>query len=187
MWWPNGYGCQPLYQVEVILLAEATELDRRQFQIGLRTLELSQELDEWGRSFTFVVNGVPIFAKGANWIPSDSFPTRAHPCSSGTPDPFGSAGTPEHAAGMGRRVLRRAKPSTICATATASWSGRILCSPARSTRLDDPAFVENVRHEVVDNVRRLRHRACLALWCGNNEMEAGWAHWGWTRPDTRRA
>ena len=76
LWWPNGYGEQPLYRVD-ILLANATQLkDERTFQIGLRTIELRQEADEWGKSFTFVINGVPIFAKGANWIPADSFPTR---------------------------------------------------------------------------------------------------------------
>ena len=183
LWWPNGYGLQPLYQVEVILLEEGAELDRQQYQIGLRTLELSQQLDEWGRSFTFVVNGVPIFAKGANWIPSDSFPTRLTPAHL------------EHlikSAAMAHQNMLRV------------WGGGYyeeeifydLCDrygilvwqdfmfACAIYPLDDPAFVENVRHEVVYNVRRLRHRACLALWCGNNEMEAGWAHWGWSRPDT---
>ena len=183
LWWPNGYGAQPLYQVEVMLLEETTELDRQHFQIGLRTLELQQQLDEWGRSFTFVVNGVPIFAKGANWIPSDSFPTRL------------TRAHLEHlirSAALAHQNMLRV------------WGGGYyedeifydLCDrygilvwqdfmfACAIYPFDDPAFVENVRHEVIYNIRRLRHRASLALWCGNNEMEAGWAHWGWSRPDT---
>jgi beta-mannosidase len=88
LWWPNGWGDQPLYHVEVQLnQSEATAdnghpadsqypLDAKTYQLGLRTIELRQEPDEWGRSFTFVVNGRPLFAKGSNWIPADSFPTR---------------------------------------------------------------------------------------------------------------
>jgi beta-mannosidase len=76
LWWPNGYGAQPLYNVEVTLCLLKEVIDSRSFQIGLRTLELRHEPDAWGESFTFVVNGVPVFAKGADWIPADSFPTR---------------------------------------------------------------------------------------------------------------
>ena len=63
LWWPNGYGAQPLYHVVVALLHGATTLDQHTYQVGLRTIELRQEPDEWGRSFTFVVNGVPIFQR----------------------------------------------------------------------------------------------------------------------------
>ncbi|MFN3335200.1 MAG: glycoside hydrolase family 2 protein, partial [Caldilinea sp.] len=76
LWWPNDYGSQPLYGVEVLLEQNGVRVDAQYFQLGLRTVELRQTPDQWGKSFTFVVNGVPIFAKGSNWIPADSFPTR---------------------------------------------------------------------------------------------------------------
>src|SRR5512133_3940873 len=82
LWWPNGYGERPLYGVEVVLSGGLANqgadrpIDRRTYELGLRTIDLRQEPDRWGRSFEFIVNGVPIFAKGANWIPADSFPTR---------------------------------------------------------------------------------------------------------------
>ena len=76
LWWPNGYGEQPLYSVDVMLVVGNRVQDQRTYQVGLRTLELRRAPDEWGESFTFVVNGVPIFAKGSDWIPADSFPTR---------------------------------------------------------------------------------------------------------------
>src|SRR4030095_150145 len=75
-WWPNGYGEQNLYQFKVALESKTSILDPRNYQIGLRTIELKQEPDEWGESFTFYVNTVPVFVKGADWIPADSFPTR---------------------------------------------------------------------------------------------------------------
>jgi len=180
LWWPNGYGEQPLYRVEVLLLAGGQTCDRRTYQMGLRTLELRQEDDEWGKSFTFVVNGVPIFAKGSNWIPADSFPTRI---------------SDEHlewlirsAAEAHQNMLRvwgggfyeEERFYDLCDRyGILVWQDCIFsCS---IYPLDEEAFLENVRAEVTENVRRLRHRASLALWCGNNEMEWGWESWGWAK------
>ena len=182
LWWPNGYGAQSLYAVEVEILAGGQLLDSRSYRLGLRTIELRQEPDAWGESFSFVVNGVPVFMKGADWIPADSFPTR----------------------------MDRARYEHLIRSAAEShqnmlriWGGGYyeeeafydLCDEygillwhdfmfaCKIYPHDEPEFIANLRGEVDYNVKRLRHRACLALWCGNNEMEQGWADWGWTRPD----
>jgi beta-mannosidase len=182
LWWPNGYGQQPLYQVEVSLKAGDRVCDRRTYRVGLRSLELRQQDDEWGKSFTFVVNGVPIFAKGSDWIPADSFPTR-----------LGD----EHleslirsAADTHQNMLRvwgggfyeEDRFYDLCDKyGILVWQdGVFSCS---IYPLDEAAFVENVRQEIVQNVRRLRHHASLALWCGNNEMEWGWESWGWAESE----
>jgi len=182
LWWPNGYGAQPLYDVEVSLEAAGTVQDRKQVKMGLRTVELVREPDAWGESFTFVVNGVPVFMKGSDWIPADSFPTRMTEA-------------------QYKHLIRSAAESHQ--NMLRIWGGGFyederfydLCD--RYGMLlwhdfmfacyiyphDEPEFIENLRYEVKDNVRRLRHRACIALWCGNNEMEQGWADWGWTNPN----
>ncbi len=184
LWWPNGWGDQPLYQVRVQLNRSGAILDEKSYQLGLRTIELRQEPDEWGRSFTLVVNGRPLFAKGSNWIPADSFPTRLTEAA--------LENLIRSAAQTHQNMLR-------------VWGGGFyederfydLCDrygilvwqefafSCSIYPLDDPDFVENVRAEVVENIRRLRHRASLALWCGNNEMEWGWADWNWDRPENQ--
>ena len=182
LWWPNGYGQQPLYRVDVSVREDGGLRDRRTYEIGLRTIELRQTADQWGRSFVFVVNGVPIFAKGSNWIPADSFPARI---------------TDEYLEGLIRSAVathhnmlrvwgggfyEEERFYDLCDRyGILVWQEFIFsCS---IYPLDDPEFLENVRLEVVQNVRRLRHRASLALWCGNNEMEQGWWEWGWDRHD----
>ena len=179
LWWPNGYGTQPLYTAAVSLYWEDIALDRKDFQLGLRTLELRLEPDEFGTSFTFVINGLPIFAKGANWIPADSFPSRL---------------TLAHL----DHLVRSAAEANM--NMLRVWGGGFyeeerfydLCDHygilvwqdfafSCSVYPGDAAFIENVRVEAVQNIRRLRHRASLALWCGNNEMEGGWVDWGWTQ------
>jgi len=182
LWWPNGLGAQPLYQVQVRLEQAQAVLDEKTYQLGLRTLTLRQEPDEWGRSFTFVVNGQPFFAKGSNWIPADSFPTRLTEAS--------LEGLIRAAADTHQNMLRvwgggfyeDERFYDLCDRyGILIWQDFIFsCS---IYPLDEPEFVDNVRVEVVENVRRLRHRASLALWCGNNEMEQGWAEWGWQRPE----
>ena len=182
LWWPNGYGDQPLYQVETLLLAEDQVLDRRSHQVGLRTIELRQEADEWGRSFTFVVNGVPIFAKGSNWIPADSFPTRL--------DDEHMEHLIRSAAASHQNMLRvwgggfyeEERFYDLCDRyGILVWQDFVFSCGIYP--LDEADFLENVHAEVVENIRRLRHRASLALWCGNNEMEWGWEEWGWAEAD----
>lgn len=182
LWYPNGYGSQPLYQVEVALKDGDQLLDAREFRIGIRTLELRQEPDSWGKSFTFYVNGIPIFAKGANWIPADSFPTRL------------TVNTLEY-------LIESAQKANM--NMLRVWGGGYypedmfydLCDRygiliwqdfifACGIYPADTDFYENFEQEAVENIRRLRHHACLALWCGNNEMEQGWCDWGWNIPSS---
>ncbi|MBK8047845.1 MAG: glycoside hydrolase family 2 protein [Anaerolineales bacterium] len=182
LWWPNGYGAQPLYQVELVLAREGVEIERRAYQLGLRTLELRQDADEWGKSFTFVVNGLSIFAKGSNWIPADSFPTRLT-------NAFLEK-LIRDAALIGHNMLRvwgggfyeEERFYDLCDRyGILVWQDFIFsCS---IYPLDQTDFLGNVQQEVIENVRRLRHRASLALWCGNNEMEQGWESWGWQKPE----
>ncbi len=179
LWWPNGYGDQPLYEATVLVRQDGRELDRETWHIGLRTLTLRQESDSFGTSFTFVVNGVPIFAKGANWIPADSFPTRI---------------TDVHL----EHLIRSAAAANM--TMLRVWGGGLyederfyaLCDRygilvwqdfmfSCSVYPADEAFFENVRQEAIQNIKRLRHHPSLALWCGNNEMEWGWVDWGWAQ------
>ena len=190
LWWPNGYadggqehkiGAQPLYGVQVILKSGDQLLDQREYHVGLRTIELVQDPDAWGKTFTFYVNGIPIFAKGADWIPSDSFPTRV------TRDSL--EGLIRSAAQANMNMLR-------------VWGGGYypedsffdLCDQygiliwqdfmfACGIYPADADFHENVHIEAIENVRRIRHHPSLALWCGNNEMEQGWVDWGWNKPN----
>lgn len=184
LWWPNGYGEQSLYQARVCLRTlDETVLDVWDFQLGLRTLELQQEKDEFGESFTFVVNGVPIFAKGSNWIPTDSFPTRI--TRQHLDQLLGDAARAHHnmIRVWGGGFYESEDFYDLCDQyGILVWQDFIFSCSVYP--LDDPVFVENIQQEVLDNVSRIRHRASLALWCGNNEMDWGWEAWGWSEGDT---
>ncbi len=144
-------------------------------------MELRREPDEWGESFTFVVNGVPIFAKGADWIPADSFPTRIS-------DAFMERLIRDAAAAhmnmlrvWGGGFYEEERFYDLCDRyGLLIWQDFIF---ACGIYPEDAGFAENVRVEAIENVRRLRHRASLALWCGNNEMEQGWVDWKWNDPN----
>lgn len=181
-WWPNGYGEQPLYTVTVTLLANDQVRDERTWQMGLRTIELRREPDTWGESFTFVVNGVPIFAKGADWIPADSFPTRItdeqleHLIQSCVAANFNMLRV------WGGGFYEEERFYDLCDRyGILVWQDFIFACSIYP--LHEPMFVENDCQEARENIRRLRHRASLALWNGNNEMEWGWVEWGWDTPD----
>lgn len=177
MWWPNGYGEQPLYEVEVTLRSEGVQLDAKQLRIGLRTIEIKHEPDEWGQSFEFVINGISIFAMGANYIPEDSLLPRVTP-----------TGT--------ERLIKDCVEANF--NMIRVWGGGYylddyfydLCDEyglivwqdfmfACSVYDVTKNFEDNVRQESIDNIKRIRHHASLGLWCGNNEVEEGWESWGW--------
>ena len=162
LWWPNGFGAQALYNLTVRVGGD--ELRKR---LGLRTVEAVYREDKHGLSLFFVVNGVPIFAKGANWIPADAMPQRAT-----------------------RAVLDELLSSAVAAhmNIIRVWGGGMyesddfydLCDEKGLMVWQDfmfscsmyPAtteFLDNVRDEARHQVKRLRDRASLVLWCGNNE------------------
>lgn len=186
LWWPNGYGEQPLYLVEVSLNStdpgKERILDQRTYRIGLRTIELRQEEDQWGRSFSFVVNGVKIFAKGSNWIPADSFPNRI---TDERLEYLLRSATETHQNMLrvwGGGFYEEDRFYDLCDRyGLLIWQEFIFACSIYP--LDDPDFVENIHEEASQNIRRLRHHASLALWCGNNEMEEGWVDWKWDSPE----
>lgn len=169
LWWPNGYGAQPLYEVKAALFASGRPLDEWVRRIGLRTLTMRRVKDQWGESFETHVNGVSIFAMGADYIPEDNLLGRV---------------TPERT----RALLEDAKLANF--NAIRVWGGGYypddfffdICDELGLVVWQDfmfacavyeltDTFEENIRREVIDNARRLRHHASLGLWCGNNEME----------------
>lgn len=165
LWWPNGLGKQPLYRVTVRLATG----DTRTWRIGLRTMTVSREKDEWGEEFCHVVNGMKLFAMGADYIPEDNILARV---------------TPERT----RRLLEDCKAANF--NAIRVWGGGYYPDDAFYDICDElglmvwqdlmyacafydltPDFERSIRVETHQNVARLRHHASLALICGNNEME----------------
>ncbi|NWK56597.1 glycoside hydrolase family 2 protein [Verrucomicrobiaceae bacterium N1E253] len=176
LWWCNGLGEAHLYDLDCILVCGQSEQVVRE-RVGIRTIELVQEDDQVGRSFFFRLNGVPVFMKGANYIPNDIYPTRVDE------DKY-------------REVIDTAKASNF--NMLRVWGGGYyeedlfydLCDEAGILVWQDfmfacamfpghDAFLESVRQEAIDNIKRLRNHACLALWCGNNEIVVAWERWGW--------
>ncbi|HEY5741386.1 MAG TPA: glycoside hydrolase family 2 protein [Terrimicrobiaceae bacterium] len=169
LWWPNGHGDHPLYDLRLELVQGSEVLDRWNARIGLRTIVLDRHPDEFGETFQFVVNGRALFAKGANWIPAHAF--------------VGSVG--------------RAGYDNLLTSATQAnmnmirvWGGGIyemddfydLCDEKGLLVWQDfmfacaiypggKEFLASVKAEAEYQVKRLANRACLALWCGNNEIE----------------
>ncbi len=173
LWWPNNIGNQPMYSITWELLRNGETIDVVSKRIGLRTIEVSTAKDEWGEEFCFVVNGKKIFAMGANYIPQDSLITRV------TPERYRKLIDDSVEANFNCiRVWGGGYYPDDCFYDYCDEKGIIIWQDLMFacnvyTLTDD--FEQNIIAETRDNVRRLRHHACLGLWCGNNEMEWGGA------------
>lgn len=176
LWWPNGLGDQPLYTVTVTAQTNGTVEDERTLRIGLRTMTVSTEKDQWGSEFAFCCNGVKFFSMGADYIPEDNLLTRMN-------------------ADRTRKLLEDSRKSNF--NSIRVWGGGIypddtffdicdelglvvwldLMYACNVYKLTD-TFRESIVAETEDNLRRVRHHASIGLICGNNEMESAWDHWG---------
>ena len=170
LWWCNGLGDQPLYALTLELLQDEEILQSMVKNIGLRTLTLDTSDDAWGKNFRFVINGVPIFAKGADWIPSDIFITRTDDATLRDLIQSTKDGNMNMLRVWGGGYYESDRFYDLCdRMGILVWQDfAFACSPYP---FYNDHFVENVHMEVIDNVKRLRHRASLALWCGNNEID----------------
>lgn len=169
LWWPNGLGDQPLYQVEAQLLYEGNVENTWKKRIGLRTMTMQRKKDQYGESFAHEVNGKAFFAMGADYIPEEHLLGRR--CEEKT-----------------RRLLEDCRLANF--NVIRVWGGGFypddwffdICDELGLVVWQDfmfacsvyeltPEFEANIRKEFADNIKRLRHHASLGLWCGNNEME----------------
>jgi len=177
LWWCNGLGEPFLYEITGLIRKGDIEIDRKSYKTGIRTIELITDSDEQGETFYFKLNGHSTFLKGANYIPADNFLNRV---------------TPE----KHRKYVLDAKNSNM--NSLRVWGGGIyqddefydLCDEngiliwqdfmfACSMYPFHDDFLENVRYEIADNVKRLRRHPCIAIWCGNVEINEAWHTWGW--------
>jgi beta-mannosidase len=182
LWWPNGLGAQPLYRVDVAVLgADGAVVAWASRRVGLRTLRLVREADADGETFGFECNGVPFFAKGANWIPADAVVARASAQTLRSLVFDAAAANMNMLRVWGGNVYEEdafydaCDEAGICVWQDAAFA----CVTFPSF---DAAYVANVQAELADNIRRVRHHPSLALWCGNNELEMGlvgddWNDW----------
>lgn len=175
LWYPNGYGPQPLYTLEVRLFSDSVSpgqpvlLDQKKQRMGLRTMTICREPDQYGESFCHMVNGIKLFAMGADYIPEDNILADI---------------TPERT----RHLLMQAKQANY--NCIRVWGGGFypfdfffdICDELGLIVWEDfmfacavydlsDEFEANIRAEFVDNIKRIRGHASLGLWCGNNEME----------------
>jgi beta-mannosidase len=176
LWYPVGYGAQNRYRFSAMIRIGRETAARAESKTGLRAVELRRVLDQWGKSFEFVVNGIEVFSKGADVIPFDSFPNRV---------------TPE----IHRKILQAARDAHM--NMVREWGGGYYESDDFYDICDelgimvwqefafggdmipgDVPFQENVRQEAIDQIKRLRDHPSIVIWCGNNEVETGWYHWG---------
>lgn len=169
LWWPNGLGEQPLYSWEILLFDTAGKIDSENRRIGLRTMTVRREKDQFGESFAHEVNGLTVFAMGADYIPQDNILGRV---------------TPESI----RELLEQCKAANF--NSIRVWGGGHYPSDTFYDVCDElglivwqdfmfacgvyeltEEFEKNILAEFKDNIKRIRHHASLGLWCGNNEME----------------
>ena len=182
LWWSNGLGEPNRYQFEAQLVKDNLVISKYVLSTGLRSLKLVREKDETGESFYFELNGVAVFAKGANYIPNDNFLPRVSKADY-------------------EKVITDAKDANM--NMLRVWGGGTyendifydLCDKngimvwqdfmfACSMYPGNEEFLENVKQEAKDNIVRLRNHPSIALWCGNNEINTAWSYfskagWGW--------
>ena len=177
LWWTNGLGGQYLYRYTARVETAGMVADEYSARIGVRSLEIVREKDASGTSFFVRLNGVPVFMKGANYIPQDNFQNRV---------------TPEHY----EHIIRSA--AEVHMNMLRLWGGGIFEDDMFYDTCDrygilvwhdmqfacamypaDAAFLQNVRQEITDNVTRIRNHPSLALYCGNNENAVCWHGFGW--------
>jgi beta-mannosidase len=175
LWWSNGLGEPNLYTFEVALTAAAAQLDAREVTTGLRSLRVVSEPDAYGEAFYFELNGVKVFSKGANYIPQDNFLPRV------TAEQYEKTVLDAVNANMntlrvwGGGVYERDLFYDLCDKhGIMVWQDFMFACSLYPSEGD---FLENIRREAIDNVKRLRNHPSIALWCGNNEVYYFWTLW----------
>lgn len=179
LWWTRELGSSEMYSFRFEVRKNNYVVDEKIYNIGIRKIELIREKDSIGESFYFKLNDVPLFIKGANYIPQDNF----------------------------LPLVKKEKYETLIKNCNRTninmlrvWGGGVYEDDEFYNQCDangilvwqdfmfacgmypgDSAFLKNVRIEASQNISRLKNHPCIALWCGNNEIDEEWKNWGWQK------
>lgn len=184
LWWTNGLGEPHLYPFKAEIAFNGRTADINETNLGLRSIKVINKPDEAGHTFYFELNGVPVFMKGANYIPSDNFLPRV------TDEKYEK--TILDAVNVNMNMLRIWGGGTyendifydLCDKyGILVWQDFMF---ACNTYPAEGELMDNIRHEAAENVQRLRNHPCIAIWCGNNECHTAWFNWGWKRKYTEQ-
>jgi len=176
LWWSNGLGEPHLYEFQTDVAINSKSVDSRITKTGIRSIKVINKPDQYGTAFYFELNGVPVFAKGANYIPSDNFLPRV------TKEKYEQ--TVLDAVNANMNMLRVWGGGTyendifydLCDQyGIMVWQDFMF---ACSMYPSEGAFLESVKYEATDNIKRLRNHPSVSIWCGNNEAYDGWFGWG---------
>ena len=185
LWMPNGWGEPSLYKFTASVSVDGVEVASQERQVGLRSIRVVMEDDEHGKSFYFEVNGHPMFAKGANFIPDEALLPNV------TPERYKRIFEDVKAANMNMlRVWGGGIYEDDKFYDEADRNGILIWQDflfACTTYPHDPLFLKRVEAEAEYNIKRLRGHASLAMWCGNNEIYEGVRYWGWKNKYTAEA
>lgn len=185
-WWTHNLGTPFLYDIKIELTHNGSILETFTKKLGVRTVELIAEKDSIGESFYFKLNGKPVYMKGANYIPQQLLQTEANQ------ERYSQLIDDAVAANMnmlrvwGGGIYEDNYFYQLCdAKGILVWQDFMF---ACAMYPGDASFLENAKQEAIDNIKRLRGHASLALWCGNNENNEGWHRWGWQegRPEAEK-
>ena len=178
-WMPNGWGKPHLYDFSVQVVCDGKTVAARQHRIGLRTIRVVNEKDKDGESFYFEVNGIPMFAKGANYIPDDALLPNI------TTERYRTLFQDMKEANMNMvRIWGGGTYEDDRFYDLADENGILVWQDfmfACTSYPSDPTFLKRVEEEAEYNIKRLRNHASLAMWCGNNEILEGLKYWGWQK------
>lgn len=179
LWWPQHYGTPHLYYDTIVVKQGDSIIQRFPFSYGLRKVELIQETDSIGTSYYFKINNSPVFARGANYVPQDMLLPRV------TNKQYRELLTQAYEANMnmlrvwGGGVYEKDIFYHLCdSLGIMVWQDFMFAGTMYPV---DDAFIQEVRAEVTDNIRRLAPHPSIVLWCGNNEIEVAWKNWGWQK------
>ncbi|MEE1884230.1 glycoside hydrolase family 2 protein [Pedobacter flavus] len=180
LWWPNGKGAAHLYQLDYEVQLENQIVSTKKLSVGIRNIEVVNEPDSLGVSFYFKINGQLVYIKGANYVPVNALPD------------------PKSDSIKLKKLFLDMKESNF--NMVRIWGGGMYESdyfydladefgilvwqdfPFACTMYpSDPDFLKSIENEAIDNIKRLRNRTSLAIWCGNNEIDVGWKNWGWQK------
>ena len=178
LWWVRGYGSQPLYNITTQISSISNQLlDQKWHNIGLRTVELVTVNDSIGSSFYFKINGRPIFAKGGNYIPPDMFMPRVNYSVYNQTLQAALDANYNFIRVWGGGNYENDIFYDICdQVGLLVWQDFMFANGMYSARQE---YLDNIKEELIDNIKRIRNHPSIIVWVGNNEILEGWINWDW--------